>query len=95
VNNYQIKKIYLAIPSATAEQRRDILNICKETDCELKNLPGMYQFVKGEVTVSKMKKVSVEDLLGREPIKADMEEVFDNDELLAPIQADYKRRHMA
>lgn len=73
---YQIKKIYLAIPSATAEQRRDILNICKETDCELKNLPGMYQFVKGEVSVSKMKSVSVEDLLGREPIKADMSEVF-------------------
>ena len=76
VEKYQIKKIYLAIPSASAEQRRDILNICKETDCELKNLPGMYQFVKGEVSVSKMKKVSVEDLLGREPIKADMEEVF-------------------
>ena len=77
VQKYQIRKIYLAIPSATAEQRRDILNICKETDCELKNLPGMYQFVKGEVSVSKMKKVSVEDLLGREPIKADMTEVFD------------------
>lgn len=77
VQKYQIKKIYLAIPSATAEQRRDILNICKETDCELKNLPGMYQFVRGEVTVSKMKKVSVEDLLGREPIKADMQEVFE------------------
>ena len=77
VEKYQIKKIYLAIPSATAEQRRDILNICKETDCELKNLPGMYQFVKGEVSVSKMKNVSVEDLLGREPIKADMSEVFD------------------
>ena len=77
VQKYQIKKIYLAIPSATAEQRRDILNICKETDCELKNLPGMYQFVRGEVTVSQMKKVSVEDLLGREPIKADMQEVFE------------------
>ena len=77
VKKYQIQKIYLAIPSATAEQRRDILNICKETDCELKNLPGMYQFMIGDVTVSKMKKVSVEDLLGREPIKADMKEVFD------------------
>ena len=74
---YQIQKIYLAIPSATAEQRRDILDICKETDCELKNLPGMYQFMLGDITVSKMKKVSVEDLLGREPIKADMKEVFD------------------
>ena len=77
VEKYQIQKIYLAIPSATAEQRRDILNICKETDCELKNLPGMYQFMIGDIAVSKMKKVSVEDLLGREPIKADMKEVFD------------------
>ena len=77
VEKFQIQKIYLAIPSATAEQRRDILDICKETDCELKNLPGMYQFMKGEITVSQMKKVSVEDLLGREPINADMKEVFD------------------
>ena len=77
VDKYQIQKIYLAMPSATAEQRRDILNICKETSCELKNLPGMYQFMLGDIAVSKMKKVSVEDLLGREPIKADMKEVFD------------------
>ena len=76
VDKYRIQKIYLAIPSATAEQRRDILNICKETTCELKNLPGMYQVMNGDVTVSQMKKVSVEDLLGREPIKADMKEVF-------------------
>ena len=74
---YKIQKIYLAMPSATAQQRRDILDICKETNCELKNLPGMYQLVSGEVSVSKMKKVSVEDLLGREPIKADMKEVFE------------------
>ena len=77
VEKYDIDKIYLAIPSATAQQRRDILDICKETNCELKNLPGMYQVMLGEVTVSLMKKVSVEDLLGREPIKADMKEVFD------------------
>lgn len=73
---YQIDKIYLAIPSATAEQKRDILNICKETGCELKNLPGMYQFITGEVTASAMKKVSVEDLLGRDPIKVNMDEIF-------------------
>ena len=77
VDKYNIQKIYLAMPSASAETRRDILNICKETDCELKNLPGMYELVRGDVTVSKMKKVSVEDLLGREPIQADMKEVFD------------------
>ena len=76
VEKYQIKKIFLAIPSATSEQKRDLLNICKETGCELKNLPGMYQFALGEVTVSKMQDVSVEDLLGREPIKADMSGVY-------------------
>ena len=76
VEKYRVEKIYLAIPSATAEQRRDILNICKETNCELKNLPGMYQLVKGDVSVKAMKDVSVEDLLGREPIRADLEEVF-------------------
>lgn len=73
---YKIEKIFLAIPSATVQERRDILNICKETGCELKNLPGMYEFVNGQVTVSSMKKVDVEDLLGREPIKVDMEEIF-------------------
>ncbi len=76
VEKYQIEKIFLAIPSATAEARRDILNICQETSCELKNLPGMYQLMLGEVSVSKMKNVSVEDLLGRETIQADMDDVF-------------------
>ena len=77
VKKYQINKIYLAIPGATAEDRRDILNICKETDCELKNLPGLYQLVSGEVTVNELKPVSVEDLLGRLPIEPEMKEVFD------------------
>ena len=76
VEVFNIEKIYLAIPSASAAQRRDILAICQETDCELKNLPGMYQLILGQVTVSAMKPVSVEDLLGREPVKADMREVF-------------------
>ena len=76
VEKYQIKKIYIAIPSATAEERQDILNICKETGCELKNLPGMYQLILGDVTVSSMQDVSIEDLLGREPIQADLSEVF-------------------
>ena len=77
VEKYKINKIYLAIPSASAEQRRDILDICKETGCELKNLPGMFQLALGQVTVSNMRNVSVEDLLGREPIQADMTEVFE------------------
>ena len=77
VEKYRIDKIYIAIPSASAEDKRDILNICNETGCELKQLPGMYQLVTGQVTVSNLKRVSVEDLLGREPIRADLSEVFE------------------
>ena len=77
VQKYHISRIYLAIPSATAEEKRDILNICNETDCELKQLPSLYQFVNGEISVREMKDVSVEDLLGREPIQTEMKEVFE------------------
>jgi len=73
---YNIKKIFLAIPSISASEKRDILNICKETGCELKNLPGMYQFVTGEIKASSLKDVSVEDLLGREPIQVNSDEIF-------------------
>lgn len=76
VDKYRIEKIFLAIPSATAEQRRDILDICKETKCELKNLPGVYEFVTGSVTAKSMKDVAVEDLLGRDPIKVNMDEIY-------------------
>ncbi len=76
-NKYKVNKIYLAIASSTAEQRRDILNICQETDCEVKVLPSLSQLVRGEVSVSRMKPVSVEDLLGREVIQPEMKEVFD------------------
>ena len=76
VEKYKIEKIFLAIPSASAKDKRDILNICKETSCELKNLPGVYQFYSGEVAVGSMQNVSVEDLLGREPIKVDLGQIF-------------------
>ncbi len=76
VEKYHINKIYLAIPSASAEDKRDILDICKETDCELKILPSFYQIALGDVTVNSLKEVSVEDLLGREPITPDLKEVF-------------------
>jgi len=73
---YRINKIFLAIPRASAEQRREILDICKETGCELRNLPGMFQLYNGEVTVSRMREVSVEDLLGRESVKVNLDEIF-------------------
>lgn len=76
VKTYNIDRIMFAIPSASTEDKLDILNICKETKCELKSLPGIYQLANGEVSLSKMKAVNVEDLLGRDPIKVDMAEVF-------------------
>ena len=76
VEKYNIDQILFAIPTARVEDRRDILNICKETKCELKTLPGVFQLASGQVSLSKMKAVAVEDLLGRDPIKVNMEEIF-------------------
>lgn len=76
VEKYDIDTIMLTMPSASAKDKRDILNICKETNCELKSLPGIYQLANGEVLLSKMKSVAIEDLLGRDQIKVDMAEIF-------------------
>lgn len=73
---YDIDTIMLTMPSASAKDKRDILNICKETHCELRSLPGIYQLANGEVLLSKMKSVAIEDLLGRDQIKVDMAEIF-------------------
>lgn len=78
VKKYKVDQILLAIPSASAEARRDILNICKETDCELKTLPGIYQLTNGEVSMARMKPVAVEDLLGRDTIKVNLDEIFNH-----------------
>ena len=76
VEKYKVSRIYLAIPSASAEDKRDILNICSESSCELLQLPGIYQLVTGQVSVSMMREVAIEDLLGRDPISPDLSEVF-------------------
>ena len=76
VDKFNIEKIYVVVPSANPQDKRDILRVCNETSCELMNLPGMYQLYTGQVSVSKMKKVQIEDLLGRDPIKPNMDEVF-------------------
>ena len=76
VEKYKIEKIYLTMPSATAKQKRDILNICKETSCKLKSLPGIAEIITDTVTANSMRDVAVEDLLGREPIQVDMDEIF-------------------
>lgn len=73
---YKIDEIFFAIPSASIEDKRDILNICKETGCDMKSLPGLYQLANGDVSLSKLKPVAVEDLLGRDLIKVNMDEIF-------------------
>ena len=75
-HKYEVNQIVLAIPTLTTKERKDILSICKETSCELMSVPGIYQLVTGEVSVSNLKKVSVEDLLGREQIRVNIEEIL-------------------
>ena len=77
VENYGIEKIILAIPSATLEQKREILSICGETDCELKQVTVLYQQMGQVVDAGSIRDVSIEDLLGRESIKINMDEVYD------------------
>ena len=76
VEKHKIEKIFVAIPSATAEQRRDILDICKETNCELKNLPSAYSQISEGITAKSAVDVKVEDLLGRDTVSVDMEGIY-------------------
>ena len=73
---YDVDEIIFAIPSASPENRRDILSICKETDCELKILPGVYQMVDGEINIKDIRRVDVLDLLGRNPVEVDIESIM-------------------
>lgn len=73
---YDIDEIIMAMPSANRQTISEILDICKETNCKLRSLPGMYQLVNGEVTVAKLRDVEVEDLLGRDPIEVDLNSIL-------------------
>ena len=75
VEKYDIDEIFIVIPSASTKDRRDIINICQETDAKVKILPAIYQLVNGEVSVSKLREVQVEDLLGRDQIQYNVNEV--------------------
>ena len=76
VQKYHVSKIVMSIPSCSAVTRKDILDICSTTGCEVQMLPGMYQVLNGEVSVSKLRAVDPQDLLGREPIQVNLEEIF-------------------
>lgn len=77
VNKENIDLILVALPSAQENQKREILQICNETNCEVKVLPGIYQLVSGSISMSGMKDVQIEDLLGRDPVKIFSNETFD------------------
>ncbi len=72
---YDIDEIIVAIPSLSRSEMRKLLDLCKETNCKLRSLPGVYQLVNGEVNVSKLREVEVEDLLGRDPIAVDLNQI--------------------
>ena len=76
VDKYRITTIIYAIPSSDPMERKTILNICKETNCRLRTIPGMYQLVNDEVNVSHLRDVEISDLLGREQVKVNNDEIF-------------------
>lgn len=78
VKHYEIDEIYVAIPTVAMTDRREILNICQDTGCVLRNLPSLRQLANGEVNISALREVAIEDLLGRDQIKVDMQEIFNN-----------------
>ncbi len=73
---YKIDKIIYAIPSGSGKDRKEILNICSNTGCSVEILPGIYQLVSGEVTAGKLRKVEIQDLLGRDPISVNLDEIY-------------------
>ena len=76
VEKYKIDKIILAMPSADRKDIKAILEICNQTNCQIQTVPGVYQLVNGEVNVSKLRNVEIEDLLGRDPIKVNLDEIL-------------------
>lgn len=73
---YHVNEIIIAIPSLTQKEKADLLDICSATNCELKTVPGLYQLIDGEVTIQSVRKVDINDLLGREPITTELDSVM-------------------
>lgn len=76
VEKYNIEEIFVAIPSASEKEIADILTVCNKTKCKLKKLPGIFQFINDDITVSKLKEVEIQDLLGREPVTVDLNDIM-------------------
>ena len=72
---YDVDEIVLAIPSASRQEKLQILGYCHNTSCTLRTLPGICQLANGEVRIEQIREVDIEDLLGRETVKIDLDEV--------------------
>ncbi|OUQ05197.1 nucleoside-diphosphate sugar epimerase [Erysipelatoclostridium sp. An15] len=73
---FGVEEMLLAMPSGNRKEVANILNICKETKCQIKKLPGIYQMINGDIHISDFKDVEIQDLLGREPIKVNIEDII-------------------
>lgn len=76
VKEYKIDKIIYAIPASDGQTRKEILSICSTTGCKIQVVPGIYQLVSGEISVSKLRSVELQDLLGRDPIQVNLDEIY-------------------
>ena len=76
VDKYKVNKIVYAIPSSSTEERKEILEICSSTDCSVEILPGIYQMVSGKYVLGKRRKVKIQDLLERDAIKVNLDEIY-------------------
>ncbi|MDO5564611.1 MAG: nucleoside-diphosphate sugar epimerase/dehydratase [Eubacteriales bacterium] len=75
---FNIDEIYIAMPAASTKVRKEIINICSQTKCQVKTLPGIYQIANGEVSISKLREIDIEDLLGRDEVKVNLNEILDS-----------------
>ena len=77
VKEYEITRIVYAIPATTGKNRKDILNLCKDTGCRMQTVPGTYQILNGEVSVTKLRDVEITDLLGRAQVRVNNAEILE------------------
>ena len=75
VDKYNVNEIIIALPSAPKKEIKSIIEVCKKTKCKLSTLPGVYELIDGKVSVKKLRDVKIDDLLGREPVKTDLNEI--------------------
>lgn len=74
---FKVDKILIAMPRVSAKEVKPIIEICQQTECEIQKVAGIYQMINGEVNVSQLKKVEIEDLLGREPVHMDLNKILE------------------